>query len=190
MQASTLVRCARGLPPALLLALQLTLGASAAQAATFSFEGATDSGPLAGLTFSGSFGYDEPVAGFDGSVALQAFLLDFGGQTYSLATADAGTLPAAVFAAGGFVGIDFLDTGSADLALRPQVQFTAGFFDLGQAFLSYQGRDAAGATLLGFGSYSVSPAASAVPEPGGLAMVLAGLGALALLRRSPLHALR
>ena len=179
MQASPSIRQARRVLAALLLAT----GAATAQAASFSFAGLTDSGPLTGLAFSGSFSYEAPAAGFDGSVDLQAFALDFAGQQYGLATADAGTTPVAAFAAGSFIGFDFQDTASLDLDLRPQVQFTAGFFDLGQAFFSYVGRDTAGNTLQGFGSYSVNAVASAVPEPAGLALALAGLGALAVLRR-------
>ncbi len=175
MQAFLSIRHARRVLAALLLAS----GAAAAQAASFSFTGFTDSGPLTGQAFSGSFSYDEPLSGFDGSVALQAFALDFAGNAYNLATADASTTPVAAFAAGSFIGIDFQDTATLDLDLRPQVQFTAGFFDLNQAFFSYVGRDALGSPLQGFGSYSVS----AVPEPAGLALALAGLTTLAALRR-------
>ncbi|GCL65728.1 PEP-CTERM sorting domain-containing protein [Pseudaquabacterium pictum] len=152
------------------LALAALLGSGLAQAASSPFQltGSTDSGPLAGTVFSGSFAYDaSPVVGdFSGSVALQAFQLQFAGQTYDLASADA---PAtAMFEAGQFIGLDYTDADSADAGLRPWLSLvpslTGQFAD---AYLAYQGADGLG----GFGSYSIS----AVPEPGQWALLLGGL---------------
>lgn len=159
------------------LAAALLAGAALpAAAADFLFSGSTDSGSLNPATFSGTFSYADPLAGFDGSVTLSAFSLSFAGQAYTLAGADAGTQPVAGFVAGSFVGIDYQDTRATLPGPRPQVLLTAGFTALDQAFFSY---DASGAGVEGFGSYTVS----AVPEPAAAALWLAGLALLGSARR-------
>ena len=140
-----------------------------AQAATVAYTGVVDSGPLSGSTFSGSFSYADAGAGFDGSVDLDSFTLAFAGQTYTLASAD--LTPVAWFAAGSFLGIDYLDTDSAP----PAVAFLAGFTDLSQALFSYD-VPGAGQGLGGFTSLT------AVPEPSSTLLLLAGLGLVAATR--------
>ena len=150
----------------------LLLCSAAAQAADFSLSGATDSGPLTGAAFSGLFSYSGLGLPADGEVPLTDFSLSFAGQTYTLATAT--DTPTAVFAGGSFVGLSYVDDASADTALRPQVSFTPGFFDLSGAHLDYVGS----AGLGGFGSYTIA----AVPEPATLALWLGGVALLGAAR--------
>lgn len=149
-----------------------------AQAGVIHFGGVTDSGPLGGAAFSGSLSYVDPANGFDGSVDLTAFSLEFTGLTYSLGDVDAATLPVAWFAGGHFIGFDFVDFDGLNPALRPNVQFTAGFSALDEAFFSYG--TAADGSVAGFGSYAVH----SVPEPASLGLLLlAGLSMIATTRR-------
>jgi len=153
----------------------LLLCSVAAQAATFNFSGSTDFGPLPGVTFSGQFSYSETNLPSDGEVLLSNFTLNFVGQSYTLISAS--TAPMAAFSGGDFVGLSYLDDGSTNTALRPQVSFTPGFLGLADAHFDYVGSNGQG----GFGSYTVS----AVPEPGASWLFLVGCGALALRLRRP-----
>jgi hypothetical protein len=150
----------------------LLLCSAAAQAASFSFSGSTDSGPLDGISFSGSFSYSDIALPVDGEAPLTGFTLSFAGQSYTLASAT--QTPTAVFVGGSFVGLSYLDDASGDTAARPQVAFTPGFFDLSDAYLAYVGAGAQG----GFGSYAVA----AVPEPATLALWLGGVALLGAVR--------
>ena len=147
----------------LVAATTLTLACVSAQAALVTFTGLVDSGPLVGSSFSGSFSYSDPAAGFDGPVLLDSFALDFDGLTYTLASAD--VAPLAWFAAGSFLGIDYLDLDS----FSTTVQLYAGFFDLSEALFSYDVGGPDGQGLGGFTSFAT------VPEPSTLGLVLAGL---------------
>jgi hypothetical protein len=164
----------------LLTATLLACAGLSAQAASFTFSGVTDSGSLLGTAFSGSFSFTDPTPGLDGGVDLNAFSLNFAGNSYSLASADAGAVPDAFFSAGSLIGVEYQSTSSADASLRPHVQFTAGFTDLNQAFFSY---DATGAGVEGYGSYSLS----AVPEPASCALLLVGLAAIGMVARRRRH---
>lgn len=154
------------------VAAALLACAFSANAALFTFAGSTDSGPLTGANFSGSFSTSDPLPA-DGSVDLNAFTLSFAGQAYTLATSDVFTTPVAWFASGNFIGVDYIDIDAADPGARPWVQMVAGFTDFGQAFFAY---DATTTSIdgAGFGSYAVT----AVPEPGSMALVLSALGLL------------
>lgn len=160
---------ARPILTSLSLAALLIAGPAAAADSVFALTGSTDSvGPLPDLPFLGQFAYDaSAVTGsFTGDIALSSFTLQFGGQAYSLASADA--TPAAAFADGQFLGISYVDADAADGTVRPHLALVPGFFSFdGEAYLAYE---VAGAG--GFGSYSIS----AVPEPASLALLLAGLG--------------
>ena len=151
----------------LALALALPLCSLQAQAARYSFSGVTDSGPLAGATFSGQFSHADHPDGsaFDGDLPLTAFSLSFNGQTYSLAPDSL-----AAYAQGQFLGLVHSDTTSADTAMRPHIGLMPGFTDFSQAHFFYVG--AQGDT--GFGSYTVT-AITPVPEPGVWALSLSGL---------------
>ena len=149
-------------------ALLAAMLAAPAQAAIFSFAGVTDSGTLSATPFNGDFSYADPLPGFDGSLVLDSFSLGFAGQVYTLASADAGSVPMASFVGGVFVGVDYQDTSAAVPASRPWVQLVAGFDQLSQAQFSY---DTSGTGVEGFGSYGVS----AVPEPASALLLLVGL---------------
>jgi len=164
-----------GFKPWLAAALLACAGLSA-QAASFTFSGVTDSGSLAGSSFDGSFTFADPTQGFDGGVDLSAFSLSFAGNSYSLASADAGAVPYALFSAGSLIGVEYTSTASADATLRPHVQLVAGFTDLNQAYFSY---DATGTGVEGFGSVSLS----AVPEPASCALLLAGMAVVGVMAR-------
>ena len=162
---------ARPMLTGLSLAALLIAGPAAAADSVFALTGSTDSvGPLPDLPFQGQFAYDaSAVTGsFSGNIPLSRFMLQFAGQTYNLASADADTTPVAAFADGQFLGIDFVDADAADSMVRPHLALVPGFFSFdGEAYLAYE---VAGAG--GFGSYGIS----AVPEPASLALLLAGLG--------------
>lgn len=155
--------------PSLTALAALLLCSAAAQAATFSFSGSTDSGPLLGASFSGQFSFSDIGLPSDGEVLLSSFTLSFAGQSYTLAGAT--TAPTASFVGGSFVGLSYLDDSSTDTALRPQLSFTPGFLGLGDAYFAYVGSSG----QAGFGSYSIS----AVPEPAAWLLMALGLGAVA-----------
>ena len=163
------------------LLLPLALGLGAAHAAAFNFSGSTDSGPLVGMPFSGSFSYNDSNLPADGDALLSAFTLGFAGQSYTLASAVG--QPAAVFAGGSFIGLSYLDDASPDAAVRPRVALVPGAFGIADAYLAYEGASGLG----GFGSYAVS----AVPEPASAWLLLGGLVAGSLMwperrrRRAP-----
>lgn len=155
----------------LLTATLLALAGLSANAATYNFNGVTDSGPLAGSMFSGSFSFADPAPA-DDSAALSAFSLVFDGNTYTLAGADPAPAARAYFFGGAFIGVDYADMDS----FATGVALTAGFTDVGEAFFSYSspapGFDGAGSIVF-----------TQVPEPGSAPLLLAGLAVLAVVRR-------
>lgn len=152
-------------------ALLLATGAAQAQTQLFSFQGLLADGPLAGQAFSGSFSVNPSglVPGGDAEFPLLSFTMLLAGNTYTLATAD--LPPTAVYAAGSFAGLAYLDAGPASAAVRPWIAFIPGFDNFGGAYLAYTSALVGNADS-GFGSYSVT----AVPEPASVALLLAGLG--------------
>ncbi|HYN62664.1 MAG TPA: PEP-CTERM sorting domain-containing protein [Rubrivivax sp.] len=141
-----------------------------ARAAPINFDGTVDSGPLNDSAFSGSFSYADPLPGYDGSVDLDVFSLQFDGQSYSLLTTDPLSTPVAWFAGGNLLGVDYLSDGS----VLPQVSMLAGFTDTSEASFGY---DTSGKGIEGFGSINFQ-ARSSVPEPATLALALASLALL------------
>lgn len=165
---------------ALALATTLIAGLVApAQAALYRIDGLVDSGSLAGTAFSGSVGFEDPVAGYDGGLELTSFTLDLAGHTYTLDMADSASLPLARFSAGSLLGVDLLFTSGVP-AVQPQLQLLAGFFSADEAYLAY---DATGGGTEGFGSVFFTEVTQDVPEPASAALVLAALAAAALARR-------
>jgi hypothetical protein len=151
-------------------------GPAAAADSAFALTGITDpAGPLADLPFQGQFAYDAGAAtvSFTGDIPLSSFALHFAGQVYSLASAD--SAPVAAFANGQFLGIGYADIDASDSSARPHLALVPGFAAFtDDAYLAYEV-----AGMGGYGSYSIS----AVPEPGSLVLLLAGLGLVGLASR-------
>ncbi len=150
----------------------LLLAPALSSAASYTFSGTLDDGPLAGATFAGSFEFDagSVTPEFEGDQALTRFSMLLSGQSYTLASADAPAV--AVFYAGSFLGLSYVDEDAEDLSVRPAVSLVPGYTDIGEAFLSYSQSLAPDAGPSGFGSLSVT----AVPEPAAVLLMLAGLG--------------
>ncbi len=176
------MRSIRTLPLAAALAVAAITATvtTTARAEDFTFQGLLADGPLAGLTFSGTFSVD--ISGltptFAGELPLSAFTMQLGAKTYTLATAD--LAPSAAFVDGSLAGLAYIDADSTDLGLRPQVAFIPGFDSFAGAFLAYVTLPDASGASAGFGDYTVA----VVPEPAAIALWLAGLaGVAAVVRR-------
>lgn len=155
------------------LAASLVAAPLATQAATVvvNFQSsAFDGGSLAGQSFSGQFSFDDaPLTATTATLPLLSLSFSLGGQSYTLAQADAGT-SAVVFDAGGTLGgVNAVFSGGAR-----SVTLSWGF---GAPFAYYQ----QSSSDYGFADLSFS--AGAVPEPGIDALMLAGLGLAGLLAR-------
>jgi len=150
----------------------LLLAPALSSAASYTFSGTLDDGPLVGQPFAGSFEFDASsvTPTFEGNLLLTGFSMLLFGQTYTLASAD--TEPVAVYFDGSFLGLSYVDADAADPLLRPFVALVPGFVSVGDAFLSYDLSTDPGAGLAGFGSYSIT----VVPEPAAMLLMLAGLG--------------
>jgi len=148
----------------------LLLAPALSSAASFTFSGQIDDGPLVGETFAGSFEFDASsvTPTFEGDLALTSFSMSLFGQTYTLASADA--TPTAAFFEGSFLGLSYVDANAPDLLVRPAVSMVPGFLSITDAYLSYYQSADPSAGLAGFGSITV------VPEPAALLLMLAGLG--------------
>lgn len=160
----------------LLAGAALALASLTTQAASvgYTFTGLTDDlQPYPLAPFSGRFHFDAIGEHFSGDASLSDFSLEFQGQSYDLADADAPAL--ARFEDGVFLGVDFADF---DAAGRAGVGLTAGFFDLGEAFFSY----GSAAGVEGYGSLQFEREV-AVPLPGSMGLALGALLGLRLVRR-------
>lgn len=158
--------------------LLLTVMATSASAALFTLNGEVSFGPLTGASITGSFAYDEPLGGGYAEAPLSKFILDFMGQTYTLALPNASGQ--AWVSDGVFAGFQYVlnadeahpDVGisllSGDAIFGP---WSEGYF----AFTTNPLDDIQAQTS--WGAFTVSP--SAVPEPGQLALLLAA-GAAAM----------
>ena len=148
----------------------LLLAPALSSAASFTFEGQIDDGPLATEAFAGTFEFDASsvTLTFTGDLPLMAFSMLLFGQTYTLASAD--TEPMAAFFEGSFLGLSYVDANAPDLLVRPAVSMVPGFLSITDAYLSYYQSADPSAGLAGFGSITV------VPEPAAMLLMLAGLG--------------
>lgn len=156
-----------------------TLLAAALAAAHFSASAATvvidfqssafDAGSLLGQSFTGQFSFDDAtLTASTTTLPLLSLSFSLGGQSYTLAQADAGTT-AVVFEAGTMAGVNAVFSGGPR-----SVELSWGF---GSPYAFYQ------QSVSDYGAADLSFTTSAVPEPGRLALMLAGLGAVGLQAR-------
>lgn len=155
----------------LLAAAAVVALSGAAQAeATYNFSGVLDTGPLAGMSFSGSFSFDDTL--LNGStewLPLTALHLEFNTVNYVLAGTAAESVNSVSFDSGAVLGVDAM-WGS----ISSGIFLSSGF---GSPYL-YDSNDNSGSLTL---------TAAAVPEPSTWLMGLAGLafmGAVARRRKS------
>lgn len=156
-----------------LAAAVLACTAAAASAADYNFTGSitfADASSLVGQAFSGTFSLDLPAADFTGDVALTQFNFSFGGQTYTLGSADAASMPYVSFDAGQFSAM--LYTSAAN---GTSLTLYTGFPDAMQGTLDHTSATGQYST----GSFQVS----AVPEPDTYALLLGGMGLVGWLAR-------
>jgi hypothetical protein len=158
--------------PKTLLAAALAAAHLSASAATVvvSFQSsAFDGGSLLGQSFSGQFSFDDAtLTAATSTLPLLSLSFQLDGQTYTLAQADAGTT-AVVFDAGAVAGVNAVFSGGAR-----QVELSWGF---GSPYAFYQ------QSVSDYGFADLSFTAGVVPEPGRIALMLAGLGVVGLCAR-------
>ncbi|MFZ5483854.1 MAG: PEP-CTERM sorting domain-containing protein [Pseudomonadota bacterium] len=144
---------------------------------SYDFTGYIDSGHYVDETFSGAFttvDVDSLTGVDDEFLDLASFSFTFLGQNFSLADADAS--PAAHYYDGEFLGLDLLI-----LTFDPWFGFVSGFFALDEAYFAYQPSQGDA----GYGTVTYRDVQASVPEPGTLALLMAGLGLAAWSRRRP-----
>lgn len=164
---------------AAVLVAVLGFGAGIGQAApvNYNVSGAVDFGPLLGETYTGKFSFDDAPLTGSGNEFLSVDYLDFNFLGNAFNQTNGVVLPEAAFLDGDFLGLSFSGLSFNVNASNPNFAFIPGFFNISEAFFSYDNR-AGGA---GFGSlvYTVS----AVPEPQTWAMLLSGLALVGVVVR-------
>ncbi|MFM7407446.1 MAG: hypothetical protein ACKO3K_12500 [Cuspidothrix sp.] len=125
---------------------------------TYNIQVVPDSGSLKGNTYQGFLSYDDSTLtglGYE-AIALSNFGFTFAGNNYNLASS-----PSAIvnFNDGSFLGLDF------GVANSPAPTFISGFFDLSEAFFSYDTGIIGGAGT-GEIKYTLQPSnPTTIPEP-------------------------
>jgi PEP-CTERM motif len=156
------------------LAALLVTGLPTAQAAVqnYNFSGTLESGSFIGLTYSGSFSFDDLGLTGLGSewLAVDSLSMSLNNATYTLA--DAAAPAEAAYFDGSFVGLSYSNT-----AGDPLFSLVAGNAALSEAFIAYD--PAVGLSGTGNIAFAVAP----IPEPETYAMLLAGLGMIGLAAR-------
>lgn len=144
---------------------------------SYDFSGIIDSGPYLDEPLTGTFTTVDAgsLTGMgDEYLDLASFSFTFLGQTYSLA--DAEPTPVAHYADGVFLGLDLLS-----LTFDPSFGFVSGYSALDEAYFAYEPSQGDA----GYGTVTYRDVPASVPEPGTLALLLAGLGVTAWSRRRP-----
>ncbi|NJL69954.1 MAG: hypothetical protein HC894_31685 [Microcoleus sp. SM1_3_4] len=120
---------------------------------TYNFSGSTDSGFLAGETYSGFLSFDDSNITGSGREFLTLTDLDFDFSNPVFSNADPISVAEASFFNGTFVGLSF----SAET-----YSFVPGFFEVGEASFAYQVNQEGGA---GDVNYRLQTSQTPVPEP-------------------------
>lgn len=144
---------------------------------SYDFSGIIDSGPYLDEPLTGSFTTVDAgsLTGVgEEYLDLASFSFTFLGQTYSLA--DAESTPVAHYYDGTFLGLDLLS-----LTHDPWYGFVSGFPLLYEASFAYEPSQG----NAGYGTVTYREVQASVPEPGTLALLMAGLGLAAWSRRRP-----
>ncbi len=153
---------------AAVLALTFTQGAHAAEQ-NYAFSGVFDSGSLLGKHYAGTLRFDDAAlaGGGDEFLPISSLSVQFDEPALSFSQNDAepGSIAEAFFTDGVFLGALF-SAGTADNTFS--FSLVPGFFDIGEAFLAYDGTAVAEA---GFGTLVYAP----VPEPRDWMLLLAGI---------------
>ena len=141
---------------------------------TYDFTVTPDVGPLLGESYSGSFTFDDSaLIGFDAEfITVDSLSFSFLGVDYTEADGALGE-PEVAFFDGSFLGLEFSEDGFS---------FVPGFFDLSEAFFTY---DLASGSGAGDIIYTQIPDQKSVPEPASVLALLAigAAGATSALRR-------
>jgi hypothetical protein len=154
----------------------LNPNSSQAAIVSYSLSGTVDSGPLLNQPYSGTFSFDDSLLTGIGSefLPVPTVTVDFGG-TYT--QSDAASPPEVAFLDGDLLGLSFsVNTSNLDFSFVP------GFFDVSEAYFTYQTPQGAGAGNIIYAPVTAVPESSSVL--GILALGICGLGTL-LKRHQP-----